>query len=256
PSKSLVISPGYSGKVEESAFIQRGIQVRKKSLIFIFGALALMLTLVACTENKEEAKDEPDEEAESKEEVFDPEPDPDAKQVSFYDEERINDQEEIEEGLRADYEEGNYAFEDPFIKVDPYDAVPLTALVMFETKEPVQIKVTVGGEEGQQPIEKTWEGYETEHEVPILGLYPDTENAVTVEATNEAGETKKTELTITTEALPDDFLTTELTEANTEKMEDGLTFIVPSTRYVYAVDENADVRWYSSLWNSHVFKRL
>src|SRR5699024_1164962 len=120
-SISLVISPGYSGKVGKSAFIQRGIQVRKKSLIFIFGALALMLILASCSENKEEAKDDPDEEAESKEEVFDPELDPDAKQVSFYDEERINDQEEIEEDLRADYEEGNYAFEDPFIKVDPYD---------------------------------------------------------------------------------------------------------------------------------------
>jgi len=251
-----VISPGYSGKVGKSAFIQRGIQVRKKSLIFIFGALALMLILASCSENKEEAKDDPDEEAESKEEVFDPELDPDAKQVSFYDEERINDQEEIEEDLRADYEEGNYAFEDPFIKVDPYDAAPLTALAMFETKEPVQIKVTVGGEEGQQPTEKTWEGYETEHEVPILGLYPDTENTITLEATDEEDNTESTELSISTEALPDDFLTTELTEANTEKMEDGLTFIIPSTRYVYAVDENADVRWYSSLWNSHVFKRL
>src|SRR5699024_12867300 len=110
-----------------------------------------MLTLVACTENKEEAKDEPDEEAESKEEVFDPEPDPDAKQVSLYDEERINDQEEIEEGLRADYEEGNYAFEDPFIKVDPYGAVRRTAIVMFATKEPVQIKVTVGWRSEKQP---------------------------------------------------------------------------------------------------------
>ncbi len=39
-------------------------------------------------------------------------------------------------------------------------------------------------------------------------------------------------------------------------MEDGLTFIVPSTRYVYAVDHNADVRWYSTLWNSHIFKRF
>lgn len=222
----------------------------------MLGALMLLITLVACTENKEEAKDELDEEVEAEEEVFDPEPDPDAKQVSFYDEKRMDNQKEIEEELRATYEEGDYSFQDPFIEVDPYDATPLTALAMFETDKPAQITVTVGGKDDQQPIEKTWEGYETEHEIPILGLYPDTENAVTVEATNEAGETKKTELSITTEALPEDFLTTELTEANTEKMEDGLTFIVPSTRYVYAVDENADVRWYSSLWNSHVFQRL
>src|SRR5699024_4772076 len=29
-----------------------------------------------------------------------------------------------------------------------------------------------------------------------------------------------------------------------------------STKYTYGVDHNADVRWYSTLWNSHVFKRL
>src|SRR5699024_11589764 len=39
-------------------------------------------------------------------------------------------------------------------------------------------------------------------------------------------------------------------------MENGLTFVIPSTRYVYAVDHNADVRWYSTLWNSNDFKRL
>src|SRR5699024_3944053 len=170
--------------------------------------------------------------------------------------ERMNDQAQIDEDLLSEYEDGDYSFEDPFIKVDPYDAAPLTALAKFDTKEPVQIKVTVGGEEGQEPIEKTWEGYETEHEIPVLGLYPATENTVTLEATDEEGNIETTEVSIATEALPDDFLTTDLDVADTEKMEDGLTFIIPSKEYLYAVDENADVRWYSTLPIRHIFLRL
>src|SRR5690625_3694860 len=144
----------------------RGIQVKKKSLIFMLGALMLLLTiLVACAEDKDTDQEKNEEaEAEKEEEVFDPEPNPDATQISTYDEERINDQAQIDENLLSEYEDGNYSFEDPFIKVDPYDAAPLTALVKFDTEEPVQIKVTVGWEEGQQPIEKTWEGYETEQD--------------------------------------------------------------------------------------------
>lgn len=226
----------------------------------MLGALMLLLTtLVACAEDKDTDTDQEkneEAEAEKEEEAFDPEPNPDATQISTYDEGRMNDQAQINEDLLSEYEEGNYSFEDPFIKVDPYDAAPLTALAKFDTEEPVQIKVTVGGEEGQEPIEKTWEGYETEHETPILGLYPDTENTVILEATDEEGNTETTEVSIATEALPDDFLTTDLVEADTEKMEDGLTFIIPSKEYIYAVDENADVRWYSTLPIRHVFNRL
>lgn len=229
--------------------------MKRNGLNLITVALALLIILAACTGNKEQAKDEQAKTAE-KEEVFDPEPDPNAKQVSSYNEQRINDQEQIDEALLSAYVEGTYSFEKPFIKVDPYDAAPLTALTMFETDEPVQITVTVGGKESQQPIEKTWEAYEVHHEIPILGLYPATENKVTLEATNEVGETDTTELSISTEPLPDDFLTTDLVEADTKKMEDGLTFITPSTRYAYAVDDNAEVRWYSTLWNSHIFNRL
>lgn len=222
----------------------------------MIGTLLLVLTtLVACAGDKDQEKNE-ETEAKKEEEVFDPKPNPDATQISTYDEEIINDQAQIDEDLLSEYEKGDYSFKDPFIKVDPYNAAPLTALAKFETEEPAQIKVTVGGEEGQAPIEKTWEGYETEHEIPILGLYPDTENNVTIKATDEEGTTETTEIPITTETLPDDFLTTDLVEADTEEMEDGLTFIIPSKEYIYAVDENADVRWYSSLPIRHVFNRL
>ncbi len=41
-----------------------------------------------------------------------------------------------------------------------------------------------------------------------------------------------------------------------EQTGNQLTFITPSTKYAYGVDSNGDVRWYSTKYNSHVFKEL
>ena len=68
-----------------------------------------------------------------------------------------------------------------------------------------------------------------------------------MKAHDEDGNTETTEINITTDELPEEIPTTELVEADAEKMEDGLTFIVPSKNYLYAVDENADVRWYADM---------
>jgi arylsulfate sulfotransferase len=188
---------------------------------------------------------------------FDPEPDPDARQLSFKNDQRITEQEKMEAEMLGEYNDGEYSFEDPYVKVDPYEVAPLTALVKFETEEPMQITMTVEGKHSDSDVEKTFEGFQTSHEIPVLGLYADVENTVILEAENEDGETAgTTEISMQTEGLPDDFLTTELEKADPVKMEDGFTFIIPSTRYVFGVDHHADVRWYASLWNSHLFKRL
>lgn len=224
-----------------------------KKLKLAVALLLLLAGMAACSNDEAEDKES---KAEPEKEEFDPKPDPDAEQVSSYDDERVEEQAEMDKDLQAEYEEGDYSFDEPFVKVDPYDATPLTAVAMFETDEPAEITVTVGNGEDQEPVEKTMEGYETEHQIPILGLYPDADNTVKLEAKTEDGETETTEVTATTEALPDDFLTTELDEADSEKMEDGLTFIIPSEKYIFAVDDNADVRWYSTMPIRHVFKRL
>ncbi|WP_106495892.1 aryl-sulfate sulfotransferase [Lentibacillus sp. Marseille-P4043] len=228
--------------------------MKRNSFLYMFiVAVILVVSLAACTE---ESTDDQSDEAKAKEEQTNSSQDTDVKQISSYDESRIDNQAEIEKDLLEEYQEGSYSFEDPFITKDPYGVAPLTALVMFETDEPTQITLTVQGKDSNSDVKKSFDAYETEHQIPVLGLYPNYENTVTIEATNKDGETITTELSIKTDSLPDDFLTTDLVEADTEKMENGLTFIIPSSRYAYAVDDNAEVRWYSTLWNSHVFNRL
>lgn len=41
-----------------------------------------------------------------------------------------------------------------------------------------------------------------------------------------------------------------------ETLDNGLTFAVPSTKYVIGFDKNGDIRWYSSRYNSHGFQLL
>lgn len=130
--------------------------------------------------------------------------------------------------------------------VNPYEISPLTALIIFKTDEAVSPKVTIEGDDELSTYEYTFdEG--TEHYLPIYGLYPDRDNTVVV----EYGDVKK-EFTITTEALPDDFVLPTSVDADKDKLSNDLYFFTPSSGgYTCAYDVNGDVRWYltiNSIW--------
>ena len=130
--------------------------------------------------------------------------------------------------------------------VNPYDISPLTALIIFKTDEAVSPKVTIEGDDELSTYEYTFdEG--TEHYLPIYGLYPDRDNTVVV----EYGDVSK-EFTITTEALPDDFILPTSVDADKDELSNDLYFFTPSSGgYTCAYDVNGDVRWYltiNSIW--------
>lgn len=66
---------------------------------------------------------------------------------------RYSRQKEIDEKLRSEYESGGYTLDDPFVVVNPYGISPLTALVMFDTDEEVQVAVKVMGNQPDENIE-------------------------------------------------------------------------------------------------------
>ena len=108
----------------------------------------------------------------------------------------ITKQEKLEEKFTSK----GYTLENPNIIVDPYDNSPLTALVIFETKDSVAPKVTIKGKDKLTTYTHEFEK-ETTHYLPIYGLYPGKENTVVI----EYGEEKQ-ELKIKTDALPEDFI--------------------------------------------------
>ena len=145
-----------------------------------------------------------------------------------------------------------YTIDNPNVVLDPYHNSPLTALVMFETEQEVTPTITVHGEDELSTFSHTFESSKI-HYLPVYGLYPDTENTVTITYT-EDGEEKEKELKIKTEALPEDFILPTSVEADKENLSNDLYFFTPSSKgYTCAYDVNGDVRWYLSsnaLWDN------
>ena len=154
----------------------------------------------------------------------------------------IDEQSKLEEDFPTELKD----IDNADVIVNPYDISPLTALIIFKTETSVSPKVTIEGDDELSTYEYTFdEG--TEHYLPIYGLYPDRDNTVVV----EYGDVRQ-EFTITTEALPDDFILPTSVDADKDELSNDLYFFTPSSGgYTCAYDVNGDVRWYltiNSIW--------
>ena len=160
----------------------------------------------------------------------------------------ITYQSNLEEKFKID----GYTIDNPNIILDPYDASPLTALVLFETNDEVEPTITILGKD-----ELTTYTYKSKksnkHYLPIYGLYADYENTIII----EYGDIRK-EFTIKTNPLPDNFILPTSIKADKEKLSNDLYFFTPSSRgYTCAYDTNGDVRWYLTnyaIWNINKLK--
>lgn len=169
------------------------------------------------------------------------------------------DQSEKEKKYQTLLKSGEYDEDNIYVKVDPYDASPLSALLLFQTEKAMKVDISVEGKDEATTIKNSFDDYSTEHSIPVLGLYANQENKVTVTLTDETGNSVEKKVTIKTGTLPDSIAKIDVKEADTEKIDIGdseLTFVVPSTKRAYAFDANGDVRWYSTRYNSHIFQEL
>ena len=148
--------------------------------------------------------------------------------------------------LEKNFESEGYTIDNPNIIVNPYEISPLTALVIFETEEEVAPTVTIVGKDEHTTFTHEFER-NTVHYLPIYGLYAGEANEVII----EFGDTKKN-ITIETEALPDNFIMPTSVEADKSELGNELYFFTPSSSgYTSAYDINGDVRWYltiNALW--------
>ena len=170
-----------------------------------------------------------------------------AKPAKFQ-EDLIAKQEKLENKF---LEKTNYTMEHPNIILDPYDISPLTALVIFETSDLTAPEVTVKGKDENTTFTKTFTPSK-KHILPFYGLYPDTNNEVTIECNG-----KKNVFYIKTDPLPEDFALPTKVVSNKEELGNELYFVTPSSDgYVAAYDVNGDVRWYLNESFTWDIKRL
>lgn len=141
--------------------------------------------------------------------------------------------------------------DNPKIIVNPYNISPLTALIMFETKDLTAPTVKIVGKDENTTFEKTFTPNK-KHILPIYGLYPDKNNKIIITLNG-----KEYTFHIQTDKLPEDFKTPTDVTADKEKLDNELYFVTPSSSgYTAAYDTNGDVRWYlteNMIWD---IKRL
>lgn len=143
-----------------------------------------------------------------------------------------------------------YDINNPNVILNPYGNSPLTALVMFQTTDAVSPTVTIHGDDELTTFEHTFDAA-TNHYLPIYGLYADRDNLVTIEY--EENDTKiSKDLTIKTDALPDNMVRPIDITSNKSKLTNDLYCFTPSSQgYTMAYDVNGNVRWYltnNALW--------
>ena len=132
----------------------------------------------------------------------------------------------------------NYTIDNPNVILNPYGNSPLSALIVFQTKDLTTTTVTIKGKDGTKDLTHTFTPAKI-HILPIYGLYAEYDNRVVIEASGI-----KKEIIITTANLPEDFSkVTDLTNKDFET--DEFYFTTPEEiGYTAAYDMNGEVRWY------------
>jgi arylsulfate sulfotransferase len=136
----------------------------------------------------------------------------------------------------------------------PSETVPLAARVTFQTDRPTSVALEISdGQRTRQVDPRMPVG--TDHDVPILGLRPDTAQTVTVIVTDEDGATARSDaLPITTDPLPEDFPTLDVRLSTPERMEPGFLLLEPSfmpqtpglegDSWLIVLDATGEVVWF------------
>jgi arylsulfate sulfotransferase len=157
-------------------------------------------------------------------------------------------QAEVESSLLKELKSKSYSFNEPLVVVDPYDQSPLTAIALFTSDDPLNISIHIEGEDRLSDIDFIFDGYNTEHVIPVYGLYPDKVNNVTLTSKDKSGNTSQAKLQIKTQPLSKDLsgniINTDLPQK--DKYQGGLNFTYLGNYNKTAFDVNGDYRWFLS----------
>jgi arylsulfate sulfotransferase len=137
------------------------------------------------------------------------------------------------------------------IEVNPSGRVPLGALIEFSTLEPSTVELTV---HGLRAVSRTFSLPTKRHELPVLGLYPGTENVVETTITEPDGSSYSRFDTIATGELPTTFPTIRIQTLREDDMEPGyhlfdllLANDGKFLPYTVLFDNDGTVRWYMDM---------
>ncbi|MGL6175226.1 MAG: aryl-sulfate sulfotransferase, partial [Cellulosilyticaceae bacterium] len=152
----------------------------------------------------------------------------------------ITAQNNSEQEMLQAFQNGNYTVEKPYVKVNPYIICPLTALIIFDTEEEVEVTLTVKGKEEAGDISHTFPKAR-EHRLPVMGLYGGCENTVIITLSNGT----VSEVKMITDPIKSNIAKCTYMNTTSEYMQGNMMFTTPAGEdYASGYDYNGDCRWY------------
>jgi arylsulfate sulfotransferase len=122
----------------------------------------------------------------------------------------------VQPDLRLDFE--SLIRTPVFMEPNPSGIAPLTAMATFQTVRPMKVRMRVLGPD---PAEKTFPGFNNQHSIPILGLYPGTNNQIEITLTDKYFFFAIDTFSLQTAPLPDYYPQIIVTQKNLAAMEPG-----------------------------------
>lgn len=155
--------------------------------------------------------------------------DKDVKELSAYDE-IFQEQEKVDKKIKKWSNDASFTLDQPKVILNPYKISPLTAIIIFKTKNEDSVDVSIN-DKVSFTTEKS-----KKHIIPIYGLFANYDNSVQLKINND-----KKNLTIKTAAYKGDPITVEKTS---KEIKDNLYFLSPNFVDDCIVNGEGKVVWY------------
>lgn len=158
---------------------------------------------------------------------------------------RVTQSYQLDQQIDILLKDGDYTLDEPMVILNPFGNSPLTALVLFKTDTECSVKVTVEGNTDVTDVIGNVDSA-TLHRVPVIGLYPDKNNAVTLELTDDQGKVITTKsITIQTDPLPKSMQDLVKVVKSTKPSAYGMLEVSGfGNARPFAFDTEGNIRWY------------
>jgi len=137
---------------------------------------------------------------------------------------------------------------DAIVELNPSGYAPLSAMLKIKSKINCAIFLKVLGKNGQYSnVVKTFETIDDEHELPILGLYPDYKNEVSINTFIDGKILGRQVVEIQTEKLNRRFPEIKIDVNKVQQMAPGfqlVSFLDADPSLPFMMDAYGDIRWY------------
>lgn len=170
-----------------------------------------------------------------------------SRKIIMYNNDYYIQQNEIEKALKKDYNSASRTMEEPFIKVNPYNTNELSAYIAFDSSVPYSYEYTVKGKTADTSFTYKNDSKTKQIIIPIVGLYQNENNLVSIEFFSEDNKSKKMSYNLRTEAI-EGSTTVDIKNKNTYDKLMNDSVIVDNYNNLY--DKNGDIRLSGVLQNS------